>query len=67
MPKKELVDLRMIIKHKTGAAYLVAPETDQSREIWLPRSQVECERDAMHPHIFIVTMPEWLAIEKELV
>lgn len=32
---------------------------------WLPKSQIEIE--PMTGGLFVVTMPEWLAIDKELV
>jgi hypothetical protein len=59
--KSDLVDVAVELKHETKAAYLV---TDGDRDIWLPKSQVElCDHDGAT----IVTMPEWLALEKNLI
>lgn len=35
---------------------------DGTREVWLPKSQVEWDKIDK-----IMTMPEWLALEKELI
>ncbi|HMO86377.1 MAG TPA: hypothetical protein PKC18_15810 [Lacipirellulaceae bacterium] len=37
---------------------------DGAREVWLPKSQAELERDGT---AWRATMPEWLAREKELI
>lgn len=34
----------------------------EGKDVWLPRSQIEVDEDQK-----MVTMPEWLATEKELV
>lgn len=60
--KSDLVDIEVEIIHTTERAVLVS---DGSRRAWLPLAQVEVgpvgpRRGAT------VTLPEWLAIEKEL-
>ena len=61
--KSDLVDIQVEVIHTTDRAVLV---DDGDRRVWLPLAQVELgpigpRRGAT------VTMPEWLAIEKELV
>jgi hypothetical protein len=61
--KSNLVDIACILKHETPAAWLVH---DGDRDIWLPKSQCELE-PGKDGKPCIVTMPEWLAQEKELI
>ena len=56
--KSNLIDIACILKHETPKAYLV--DVGNDKPIWLPKSQVEYEDG-------IITMPEWLALEKELI
>jgi len=61
--KSDLVDIEVEVIHTTDRAVLVS---DGTRRAWLPLAQVEVgpigpRRGAT------VTLPEWLAIEKELV
>ena len=61
--KSNLIDVACTFKHETKAAWLV---NDGDRDIWLPKSQ--CEVDIAGDNTTcIVTLPEWLAIEKELI
>jgi len=59
--KSDLVDIEVVIKIETAKAVLV---NDGKRDVWLPLSQVEMERDSEKT---FVTMPEWLAIDSGLV
>ena len=61
-----LVDIELIILRFTDAAVLVTDEEDGD-EVWLPLSQIEIQSKTDHEGLFEVTMPEWLAQEKELV
>lgn len=62
--KSDLVDLTLMIKHQTDKAILVYNDLKDA-DIWLPKSQVEVEAiDGRHS---VVTMPEWLAKDKELI
>lgn len=58
MPKSELVDLSLTLKHETEKAYLV---WDGDREAWLPKSMVEFDGETTF------TIPVWLAKDKELI
>jgi hypothetical protein len=54
--KSDLVDITAELRRETEKAWLVF---DGSKEVWLPKSQVERERN-------VFTMPSWLAGEKGL-
>jgi len=54
-----MIDIACEIKVETDKAVLI---NDGTKEVWLPKSQIEINREDKE-----VTMPEWLAIEKELI
>ena len=58
MSDSKLFDFAAELKHETANAFLV---TDGDKDYWLPKSMTENNRDGTF------TIPEWLAIEKELV
>jgi hypothetical protein len=58
MSRNELVDIAGEIRVKTERALQFF---DGERLVWLPLSQIEVNDDGT------VTMPEWLAQEKELI
>lgn len=60
--KSDLIDLAVEVRHETVRAYLVH---DGKRDVWLPKSQ--CEVHYEHNKGAIVTLPEWLAKDKELI
>ena len=55
----KLVDIECTVQHETDSAYLVS---DGEHKVWVPKSQVELDEDTG-----ILTLPEWLAIDKGLV
>lgn len=59
MPKRELVDIEGEVKGESEKAYRFY---DGSKTEWVPKSQVEWDAQEK-----IMTMPEWLAIEKGFV
>lgn len=59
MPKRELVD---ISGHVQGETELAFRFNDGTRVVWLPKSQCQWDVDDK-----AMTMPEWLAKEKELI
>lgn len=59
MPKRELCDIAGEVRFETENAYRFF---DGTRLVWLPKSQCEWDKDEK-----IMTMPEWLAKEKELI
>lgn len=59
---KNPVEVYVEIKRETELAVLVS---DGVSEFWLPKSQIEIEhRKDGHAEI---TLPEWLAIDKEII
>ncbi|TPM53239.1 hypothetical protein FJ959_22165 [Mesorhizobium sp. B2-2-4] len=64
MGKSDLVDIEVRSIHMTDKAILVT--ADDERRVWLPFSKIEIESTGK-PNIFIVTMPESFALEKELI
>lgn len=63
--KSDLIDLTMQLHAESQKAILVSDEGDKTHAVWLPLSQVEIEHKGKG--IVVVTLPEWLAIEKGLV
>jgi hypothetical protein len=77
MSTRELTDLTLCLHAETEKAILVSETGDAAKTKWIPKSQCEVERTdkfasinnqvgAKKYPIVIVTMPEWLAINKEL-
>lgn len=71
-PKSEVVDVECEIRSEREKAIAVSIgeiETvdgrDREKWVWLPRSQIEVEIGEGKK--VIVTLPEWLAREKELI
>lgn len=60
--KSDLIDLAVEIRHETARAYLVH---DGHRDVWLPKSMCEVHHEPGKPAI--VTLPTWLAKDKELI
>ena len=54
----KLYSISGLLIHTTEKAYLFQPKGSE-KKVWLPKSQVEYEAG-------LVTIPEWLVIEKEL-
>lgn len=62
----EEVELELLIKAETPAAYLVA-EAEDEEGVWLPKSQIDVEGNPQKGKVSTFLIPEWLAIEKGLV
>ncbi len=63
--KSDLVDVTVQLHHATDRAVLVSDDGDREKAIWIPLSQCEVEK---RPNgIAVVTMPEWMALEKGLI
>jgi hypothetical protein len=54
-----LIDLYGEVVHETELAYKF---DDGTQSVWLPKSQVEWDPDEK-----VMTVPAWLALEKELI
>lgn len=62
--KSDLVDLTLQIHARTNRAILVSDDGDRERAVWVPLAHVEVAPQGRH---HVVTMPEWLAIDRGLV
>ena len=73
MSSTEQVEIEVVIVDETNAAYVIAnPDEDVEWRnwIWLPKRQVTLEDPyvgAPTHQTTMVTMPEWLAMEKGLI
>lgn len=66
MAKSNIIDVELLYMHETEKGVLVAKD-ETSEPVWLPKSQVEIDAPGrVRGSVCIVTLPEWLAIEKEL-
>jgi hypothetical protein len=63
--KSDLCDVEMYLTKETDKAFGVTFGKDQPL-VWLPKSQCEVEKKTGSKTV-IVTLPEWLAQEKELI
>lgn len=64
--KSELVDLEVGYLHDTEKAVLITP--DGVREIWLPKSIVECDVEGKgRGEMIDITIPRSWALEKGLI
>jgi len=59
-----MVDISGELIHETDNAILI---DDGDRRVWLPKSQVEMEGMAFAGYNIKISIPEWLAQEKELI
>lgn len=59
--KSDLVDIECQLKRETLHAWLIF---DGSRAVWIPKSKAKLAEDKSG---YIITMPEWLAADKELI
>lgn len=64
--RNEVVDVAVQVHHTTDRAILVSDDGDRAKAVWLPLSMVEVETHA-RTSTAVVTMPEWLALEKKLI
>ena len=68
MSKSDLVDITLIRVQEapSGKAWGFKETENSEGLVWLPKSQIEME-STKKEGIFMVTMPEWLAQDKELI
>jgi hypothetical protein len=62
---REIVDLTVQLHAETAKAVLVSDDGIQKHAVWLPLSQIEIEKKP-NSSIVVVTLPEWLALDKGL-
>jgi len=64
MAKNDMIAVSVLFVRETDAAILV---DDAGNEVWLPKSQIEFPDDAKLDDVIDVSLPEWLAEDKELI
>jgi hypothetical protein len=67
MTRSSLVDIQVTVLRDNPSDAAVLVTTDNENKVWLPRSEVEIEYTTALRRTATATMPEWMAIEKELV
>jgi len=65
MSKSELADLHVQIHARTSTRILVSDDGEEESAVWLPLKHLKIELKARGQAI--ITAPEWLLIDKELV
>jgi len=65
MTKSDLIDVTVQLHMMTDRAIRVSDDGDDEKAVWIPLSQ--CEVLKRPNGIAIVTMPEWMAVERGLV
>lgn len=61
----KLCDLELHLHAETDKAILVSTDGNADNAKWVPKSQ--CEYEVKKRNLIVVTMPEYLATDKELV
>lgn len=64
--RSDLIDLTLHLHAKSSKAILVSETGDAVKAVWLPVSQIEVI-PGRAKSIVVVTLPEWMAVEKGLV
>ena len=64
MTGSDMVEISGELIHETDEAILI---DDGNRRVWLPRSQIEMDGTAFAGYNIKISVPEWLAQEKELI
>jgi len=65
-----IIDLTLQEHHRTKAAILVSDDGEEKNAVWLPLSQCEVAEmpgTGAARGLVLVTLPEWLAVERGLV
>lgn len=63
--KSDIIDITVQKLHETDAAVLVT-DTTPEKGVWLPKSKIEIEPSETKG-LHVVTLPEWLALNKGLI
>lgn len=65
MAKNDPIEIACELHGSTPAALLISD--DGERKVWIPRSQIVDEERDLRGRLVGITIPEWLAEEKELI
>lgn len=61
--KSDLVEVTVLLVTQTEKAVLVSDTGESKNAVWVPKSQIEIEATDREG-AYVITLPEWLAIEK---
>lgn len=61
--RSDLIDIDVVLVHKTDKAWLIRDA--DGNDIWIAKSQAEL--DQSKPGKWVLTLPQWLAEQKELI
>jgi len=61
----EVIDVSVQLLHETSSEWLVTYSIPEEA-VWVPKSQCQLEESG-HDGIYTLWIPEWLAVEKEIV
>lgn len=65
--RSNIIDLDVHVHHRTEKAVLVSTSGDRDEAVWFPLSAVEIEPHQNMRRVFVISLPEPLAIEKGLI
>lgn len=65
--KSTVIDVTVMLHHRTDKAVLVSDDGDPKSASWLPLSQIDIDDSASSGDAVEITLPEWLAVEKGLI
>jgi hypothetical protein len=60
------IELRLMVHRETDNAWQVSDTGDLKDTVWLPKSQADDGGDAIPGSTCEFLVPEWLAVEKDL-
>jgi hypothetical protein len=60
-----MIEFIMKIHRETEKAFLLSKDGDESKAVWLPKSQITVQETLANEHIR-VEVPEWLAQKQNL-
>ena len=65
------VELTVFVHHQTSNAILASDDGDEERAVWIPKSKIvsfqQIGKTTDIVQTFEISIPEWLAREKELI
>lgn len=76
MSTSKLADVEVTVLHQTAMAVRVTATGDEKDAVWVPKNHAEfCDSkadytpfDRLKPKtVYLLTLPEWLALEKGLI
>lgn len=66
MARNDDVELTLHMHHETDAAYLLSDTGEDDDGAWVPKALV-IKIEPVRNDLYNVTMPEWMAIDKEFI